>query len=133
MKSGPSMRTPRARVRALGAAGHGAGHWMSERITSVALVPLGLWAIWAVLRAAPEGYEGAVALLRNPFHVVTAVLFLAVSFQHMHAGLRVILEDYVPRHGQRLAWSLLNTTVCVLAGALAIFSVLKVAFGGGAY
>lgn len=121
------MRTPRARVRALGASGHGAQHWVGERLSSIALVPLGLWAVWAVLRAAPNGYEGAVDLLDNPFHAVMAVLFLAVSIQHMHGGMRVIIEDYVPRHGQRVGWLLLNAGVCLLVGALAVFSVLKVA------
>ncbi len=132
MRAGPTMRTPRARVRALGASGHGASHWLSERVTSIALVPLGLWTVWAVLAAAPGGYDGAVDLLSNPFHAVMAVLFVAVSFQHMHVGMRVIIEDYVPRHGQRVGWLLLNAAVCGLIGALAVFSILKVALSGAA-
>lgn len=131
MKAGPTWRTPRARVRALGASGHGASHWLTERLTSIALVPLGLWAIWAVLRVAPQGYAGAVDLLRNPFHATMAVLFLAVSVQHMHAGMRVVIEDYVPEHNQRIFWLLVNAGVCLLAGALAVFSVLKVALSAG--
>lgn len=121
------MRTPRARVRALGAAGHGAGHWLGERLSSVALVPLGLWAVWAVLAVAPGGYGAAVDLLGNPFHAVMAVLFLGISFVHMHDGMRVIIEDYFPDVGRRASLLLLNSTVCLLGGALAVFSVLKVA------
>ena len=131
MRAGPTWRTPRARVRALGASGHGAGHWVSERLSSIALVPLGLWAVWAVLHVAPLGYAGAVDLLHNPIHATLTVLFLAVSVQHMHAGMRVIIEDYVPEHGQRLLALLLNAGLCLLVGALAVFSVLKTALGAG--
>lgn len=138
MRAGPTWRTPRARVRALGASGHGASHWLAERLTSVALVPLGLWAVWAVLRVASgpsrgysSAYVAATDLLHNPIHAVMAVLFLAVSVQHMHAGMRVIIEDYVPEHNQRIAWLLVNAGVCLIVGALAVFSVLKTALGAG--
>ncbi|MEI9891849.1 MAG: hypothetical protein WDN45_16400 [Caulobacteraceae bacterium] len=42
-----SYRTPLGRARGLGSAKHGAGHWISERVTSIALVPLSLWAVCA--------------------------------------------------------------------------------------
>lgn len=131
MRAGPTWRTPRARVRALGASGHGAGHWLSERLTSIALIPLGLWAVWAVLRVAPQGYAGAVDLLHNPVHATFAVLLMAIAVQHMHAGMRVIIEDYVPEHGQRIGWLLVNAAVCLFAGALGVLSILKTALSAG--
>ena len=33
--------TPLGKVKGLGSAGHGGGHWLEERFTSVALVLLG--------------------------------------------------------------------------------------------
>ena len=47
-----SYRTPLSRARGLGSAQHGAGHWISERVTSIALVPLSLWAVCAGLALA---------------------------------------------------------------------------------
>ena len=35
-----SMRTPLARVKGLGASGHGAEHWWLQRLTAVANIPL---------------------------------------------------------------------------------------------
>jgi len=46
-------RTPLPRARALGAAHHGAAHWISERVSSIALVPLTLWAVYATIHLAP--------------------------------------------------------------------------------
>lgn len=126
-----SYRTPLGRARGLGSAKHGVGHWIAERISAVALVPLTLWAVFAVIRLAGTDYVGAVAWLRaTPLNPVLMVLFAAVSFWHMHAGLRVVIEDYIHRPLSKAALLLLNLFVCVLAGALAVFSILSVALGG---
>lgn len=126
-------RTPLARARGLGAAGHGAGHWISERVSSLALVPLVLWIAYAGLQLAAADYEGAVAWVRQPLNAVLLTLLLAVSFQHMHAGMRVVVEDYIEKPLTKAGLLILNLFVCVLFGAVAVFSVLKVALGGGAF
>jgi len=51
----------------------------------------------------------------------------------MHTGMRVIIEDYIEKVLSRSALLILNLLVCGLFGALAVFAILKVAFGGGAY
>ena len=124
-----SYRTDISRARGLGSAGHGAGHWLSERITSVALIPLGLWSVYSVLHLARVGYDGAVDWLGSPVNAVLTVLTLALSFLHMHNGMRVIIEDYIEHKPSRLLWILLSAAASLLAAALAIFSVLKVALG----
>lgn len=125
-------RTDLSRARGLGAAGHGAGHWISERVSSLALAPLVLWIAYAALQIAGSGYEGAVVWVRQPLNAVLLVLLLAISFHHMHAGMRVVVEDYIHKTLTKAALLLLNLFVCVLGGALAVFSVLKVALSGGA-
>ena len=125
-----SYRTPLARARGLGAAKHGATHWIGERVSSIALVPLSLWAVYAVFRLAGAGYDGAVAWLGHPLNATLGSLFVIVTFWHMHAGMRVIVEDYVHKAGSKIALLLLNAGVCWLGGALGVFSILKVALGG---
>ena len=128
-----SYRTDLSRARGLGSARHGAGHWLSERITSVALVPLGLWAVYAVIRVAPVGYDGAVEWLRStPLNPVLLALTIGVSFLHMHNGMRVVVEDYIEHKPSRLMWILLSAGASLLAAVLAIYSVLEVALGAGA-
>lgn len=128
-----SYRTPLSRARGLGAAKHGVTHWISERVGAVALVPLTLWGVFAVLRLAAGDYDFAVAWISQPLNAVLMVLLLGVSFWHMASGLRVVIEDYIHITLNKSALLILNLFVCGLAGALSIFSILKVAFSGGAY
>ena len=127
------FRTDLSRARGLGAAGHGAGHWISERVTSIALIPLSLWAVFATLRLARADHASAAQWVSQPVNAVLLVLTLAISCWHMHAGMRVIVEDYIHKALSKSGLLILNLFVCVLFGALAVFSILKVALGGGAF
>ena len=124
-------RTPLSRARGLGSAKHGAGHWISERVSSIALVPLTVWAAYGVIKLAAGDYGAAVAWVSDPLNATLLVLTLAISFWHMQAGLRVVVEDYIHKALSKSALLILNLFVCGLAAALAIFSILKVAFAGG--
>jgi succinate dehydrogenase / fumarate reductase membrane anchor subunit len=126
-------RTPLSRARGLGSAKHGVGHWISERVAAIALVPLTLWAVFGVLRLAAGDFDFAVAWIHDPLNAVLMVLTVAISFWHMHAGMRVVIEDYIHVALFKVGLTLLSLFVCGLSGALAIFSILKVALGGGAY
>ena len=123
-----SYRTPLSRARGLGSAKHGAGHWISERVTSIALVPLTVWVAFAVLRLATGDYAAAVHWVADPLNAALLVLTLTVAFLHMHAGMRVVVEDYIQKSLTKSALLILNLFVCGLAAALAIVSILKVAF-----
>jgi succinate dehydrogenase / fumarate reductase membrane anchor subunit len=126
-----SYRTPLGQARGLGSAKHGAGHWVSERVSAIALVPLVVWMVYAVLQLAAGDYGFAVHWIQSPLNATLVVLTLAISFWHMHSGLRVVVEDYIHKTLTKSALLLLNLFVCGLAGALAIFSILKVALGAG--
>lgn len=123
-------RTDLARARGLGAAHHGVGHFIVERATSVALVPLCIWAVWAALKLAQVGYDGAVLFLSSPVNAVLAILLVLVSARHTSVGMRVVIEDYIAKTPTRIALLLLNTGVAGLAAAIAVFSILKVALPG---
>jgi succinate dehydrogenase / fumarate reductase membrane anchor subunit len=126
-----SYRTPLGRARGLGSAKHGAGHWISERVTAIALIPLVVWAVYGVIRLAAGDYGFAVRWVQDPLNATLTVLTLAVGFWHMHSGMRVVVEDYIHKTLTRSALLLINLFVCGLAGALAVFSILKVALGAG--
>jgi succinate dehydrogenase / fumarate reductase membrane anchor subunit len=126
-------RTDLSRARGLGAAKHGAGHWLTERITSIALAPLCIWAVFAAFRLATLDFAGAVLWVQQPLNAVLLVLLFAVGFLHMHAGMRVIVEDYIHTTLNKSVLLLLNLAICTLFGALAVFSILKVALGGGIF
>ena len=128
-----SYRTALGRARGLGSAKHGVGAWIGERVSSIALVPLVIWAVYSALALAAGDYQAAVGWLGSPINAVLLALLIGVGFWHMHMGMRVVIEDYIHRPLSKTALLLLNLFVCVLGGALAVFAVAKVAITGGAY
>ena len=126
-----SYRSPLGQARGLGSAKPGASHWVAEKVSAIALVPLVIWMVYAVLQLAAGDYGFAVHWIQSPLNATLVVLTLAISFWHMHAGLRVVVEDYIHKTLTKSALLLLNLFVCGLSGALAIFSILKVALGAG--
>lgn len=125
-----NFRTPLSTARGLGSAKHGVGHWISERVAAIALVPLVIWAVYSCIRLAQLDYYGAVEWIGSPVNATLMILTIGIGFFHMQGGLRVVIEDYVYGHLTKAGALLLNYFVCLLVGALAIFSILKVALGG---
>jgi succinate dehydrogenase / fumarate reductase membrane anchor subunit len=123
-------RTPLSQARGLGSAKHGVGEWISERVAAIALVPLVIWGAYSALRLAQMDYYAAVMWIQDPVNCTLMVLTVVLSFAHMQSGVRVVIEDYVYSHLSKAACLLLNLFIAGLFGALAVFSILKVALGG---
>ena len=128
-----SFRTDHSRARGLGAAKHGAAHWIAERVSAIALVPLCVWIVFAAVRLAGAGYGDAVNFVSHPVNAALLFLLIVTSFWHMHAGVRVIIEDYVHETLGKSALLIINLFVCALGATLAAFSILKVAFTAGSF
>jgi succinate dehydrogenase / fumarate reductase membrane anchor subunit len=126
-----SYRTALGRARGLGSAKHGVGHFIYQRVTAVLMVPLVLWAVWAVLTLAKTDYQGALAWMSSPVNAVLTTVLTILAFWHMSIGMQVVVEDYIHKPGTKAALLILNVAVCGLVGALAVFCILKVALGGG--
>jgi len=127
-----SLRSPISRVTGLGTAKDGVGHWWSQRVTSVALLLLGLWFVASLLRMPSLGYELVTTWIAMPLNAVLLLLLIGTLVYHSQLGVQVVVEDYVHHHGLKIATMLLLTFAHVLVAALAIFAVLRIAFGGGA-
>jgi len=127
-----SYRTPLGRVRGLGAAKHGVGHFIGQRVSAVALLFLVLWGVYSALGLAQADYAGAQAWIRSPWHAIPLAFVLGAALYHGQLGMRVVIEDYVHTPLSKNALLILSLFVCWLGAAIGIFSILKVAFGGGA-
>ena len=123
-------RTPRARVSGLGAAGQGTQHWLSQLISSVALIPLTVLFMVPFAGAVGGAHGDVLALYANPFHAVVALLFIATAFRHLSQGLQTVIEDYVHAKAWRTGLLVGNTMFCFAFGLAGIFAVLKIAFAG---
>ncbi|HEY1929657.1 MAG TPA: succinate dehydrogenase, hydrophobic membrane anchor protein [Caulobacteraceae bacterium] len=125
-------RTGLARARGLGSAKHGVGHFIAERVSSVALILLTIWLVWVALAVARGGYAEARSILASPVNAAIAVLLIVVGLYHAMIGMRVIVEDYIEKPLTKAALLMLNTFVGWAAAAIATVSILKIAFGAGA-
>lgn len=125
-----SMRSPIGRVTGLGAAKDGVSHWWAQRVTSVALVLLGLWFVSALLRMPTFSHEFVVGWIAVPLNAVLLLLLIGTTVYHSQLGVQVVVEDYVTHHGLKIATMMLLTFAHVAVAALAIFAVLRIAFGG---
>lgn len=108
---------------------HGAGEWRAERLSSLILAPLTVWALWAGWRLSGGGYDGAMAWMASPVNAGLLALTLIASIWHMNLGLKVIIDDYIHRPGTRSALLALNTGVCMALATVSVFFIVRVALG----
>ncbi|TNE62398.1 MAG: succinate dehydrogenase, hydrophobic membrane anchor protein [Alphaproteobacteria bacterium] len=123
------FKTPLAKVRGLGSAKDGTHHWWLQRVTAVANIPLVIFMVVSFVGNAGKDHAAWVAWLKQPLVSVIVILFIANTVYHMRLGLQVLVEDYV-HGGTKVASMLAISFTCVLIASLAIFSVLRIAFGG---
>ncbi|MER8980314.1 succinate dehydrogenase, hydrophobic membrane anchor protein [Mesorhizobium sp. M0870] len=124
------MRTPLARVRGLGSAREGTGHFWRQRLTAIANIPLILFFVGFLIALNGADYAHVRAALANPFVALVMALVLISGLIHMRIGMQVIIEDYVHGEGMKLALIALNTFFTIAVGVASIFALLKLAFGG---
>jgi succinate dehydrogenase / fumarate reductase membrane anchor subunit len=121
------MRSQLGRARGLGSAKSGVHHWQVERITAVALVPLSLWFVWAVLTHLGAPREQVAAWAGTPLNAALLLGLVALTFHHMQLGLQVVWEDYIRGTGRRGAAILATRGAALLLGLVAAVSILKLA------
>ncbi len=115
------------RAMGLGSAGTGAAHWWLQRTTAVALIPLTIWFLAALLAHASGGLAMLHAWLARPLTAILMVLLLLALFQHLRLGLAVVAEDYV--HSDRIRFAIIAAIhgICYALMAAGVFAVLMIA------
>ncbi|MDY6942399.1 MAG: succinate dehydrogenase, hydrophobic membrane anchor protein [Pseudomonadota bacterium] len=123
-------RTPISRVNHLGSAKEGAHHWWLQRLSGLALVPLLLWFVVALVSVAGADYPIVVEWISRPHVTVFMVILIALVFYHAQLGVQVIIEDYVDIEWIKIASLIAAKFALTLLGVAGILAVLRVAFGG---
>jgi succinate dehydrogenase / fumarate reductase, membrane anchor subunit len=117
------------RVRGLGSAKHGAGHWWMQRVTAFGNLALVLWLLISLLRLPDLDYGTVRAWLQSPLAAVPMALIVVNTFWHFRLGLQVVIEDYQHDESRIIMLALTHAWTFGMGG-LALFSILKVAFTG---
>jgi succinate dehydrogenase / fumarate reductase, membrane anchor subunit len=124
-----SLMTPLNRVLGLGTAKGAAEHWWLQRLTAVALLPLGLWFAAALLLLPGFDYGSVVTWVRRPVTSILLILMVLAVGYHSSLGVQVVVEDYIPSKGLKAATLIASTLAHVGLTIAAVFAVLKIAFG----
>ena len=124
-----SMRTPLARVKGLGASGHGVEHWWIHRVTAVSNVPLIIAFVIIVAALAGSSYEGAIAIVSHPLTAILLILAVISVANHMRLGMQIVIEDYVHEKGYKIAAVIANNFYAVIIAVACLYAILKVSLG----
>jgi len=120
-----SMRTPLSRARGLGSAKHGVGHWITQRATAIALVPLVIFFLATMVANAGASYEDARAYMSQPLIATGYSLLILVGLWHMKLGLAEVVADYIYTEGTKLFLLVLINFFAFGAGAVCLLSILR--------
>jgi succinate dehydrogenase / fumarate reductase membrane anchor subunit len=124
------LRSELARARGLGSAKEGVQHWWMQRLTGLALIPLGLWFVAGLIAHLGLDRAAAAAWLRQPVVLGLTALLIVAVFHHAQLGLQVVIEDYVGHEGARLAAVVLVKAAAIMLATAALVALLIIAIGG---
>jgi succinate dehydrogenase / fumarate reductase, membrane anchor subunit len=128
MKS-QDMRTPLGRVLGHGSAKWGTKHFIEQRLTGLANIPLTIAAVLIVTSLIGHNHAAVVQILGSTPVAIIMLLFIISGAYHMRLGMQVIIEDYVHDEGAKYALLIANTFFAVLVGFSSVYAILKLSFG----
>jgi succinate dehydrogenase / fumarate reductase membrane anchor subunit len=128
MNEQPNLRSPLGRVRGLGSAKDGTGHWWAQRLTALALVPLTIWFVGAVVSLIGADHAAVAAWIASPVVAGLLILLIVATFYHAALGLQVVIEDYVHGEGAKIALLLFVKALTIVLSLSAVLSVLTLLF-----
>jgi succinate dehydrogenase / fumarate reductase, membrane anchor subunit len=121
--------TELGRVRGLGAAKAGTGHWWHQRVTAISNFALMTWFIVSLIRLPALDYATVTTWLRQPIAAVPLLLLILSVFYHFRLGIQVMIEDYADDEGNKVLSVLALNLYTFALAFTAAFCVLKIAFG----
>lgn len=108
---------------------HATGHWRNQRVSAIALVPLGIWFLYALLMLPTLDYATVTAWIAEPLQALLLLLFAWCVLWHSALGVQVVVEDYVG--GRLYAPTARLLQIAHWAAALAVaYSIWVIAVGG---
>lgn len=125
MSQGESA-TPLGKVRGLGSAHHGGGHWLEERFTSISLVLLSFWLLFSLIMLPNFELATLKEWLGSAWAAIPMALFVVTAFKHGLDGLKVAVDDYVHDEGNRIGLHFVLTMAAIAGASVALFALARI-------
>ena len=123
-----SLQSPLGKFLGHGSAKEGVQHWWSQRLTAVALVPLTLWFVAALLGMENFAHAEILGWIAQPFNAILLILLALALLAHSELGVQVVVEDYV--HGWVKVAALMGSRLGHIAvGVAIVYSVIIISVG----
>jgi succinate dehydrogenase / fumarate reductase membrane anchor subunit len=131
MSTKAKLRTPMKAVRGLGAAHSGTHYFWMQRLTALALIPLSVWFVTALvthlLGASPQDMAQWLA---NPLVALAMAVLVFASFYHAKLGLQAVIEDYVHCEAKKIMLLLFMGACCYGLMAASLLAIIHLHLGG---
>jgi succinate dehydrogenase / fumarate reductase, membrane anchor subunit len=122
-----TAKTPLHKVEGTGSSHSGTGHFWHERVTAVALIPLSLWFLYAMLGLAGTSEVAALQFLAHPWNALLMGAFIIFSLYHAYLGIQVVIDDYIHAPGMKIVLLLLRLLAVLLIGGVSLFAIIRIA------
>jgi succinate dehydrogenase / fumarate reductase, membrane anchor subunit len=119
--------TPLHKVQGMGSSHSGTGHFWHERLTAVALIPLSLWFLYAMLGLSGTSEVTALQFLAHPWNAIMMGAFICFSLWHAYLGLQVVIDDYIHTAGTKIFLMLLVRFSVLAIGSTSLFAIVRIA------
>jgi succinate dehydrogenase / fumarate reductase, membrane anchor subunit len=104
----------------------GSRHWLAQRLTALALAPLGFWFLVAMAGQAGRSHDAVARWIGEPVTALALAALLGIGLWHALQGIEAVLIDYLhDRRARALSLAALRLVALSLAalGAWALFSL----------
>ena len=124
-----SLRTPLGRVLGHGSAKDGTDHFVSQRISAIALAILGLWFLYSMLTIETMTYLDVFRFLAQPLNTVLMSLLCLTVAYHSWLGVQVVIEDYVHTPGTKLFSLIVSRFAHAFVAFACVYAIMRTGFG----
>ena len=124
-----SLRTPLGKVLGLGSAKDGTDHFISQRISAVALALLGLWFLYSMLTIESLSYLDVLRFVASPINAVLLSLLSITVCYHAWLGIQVVIEDYVHSPGLKIVSLIASRFAHAFIAIVCVYSILVLGLG----
>jgi succinate dehydrogenase / fumarate reductase, membrane anchor subunit len=128
MKQESEFVAPLKKAKGLGSAHDGTHHWIMQKVTAIALLPLVLWLVWSIVSLQGASYVEFTGWLSHPCSATMMILTIIAVFYHAKLGTQVIVEDYVSCTCKKKLVLIALKLGFFALGTACVVSVLKIAF-----